>query len=236
MKKILAAALVASAAFSANAVVIWDNLTNNTSGTTTTSTPRFLTGDALSSIADPGTGNFWQVDSVDFKMFIVGAQTFAAGELTVQIRLWNVFDPAATGATNAFSDLAGTISYSMGARTTTGNTLVTVTGATVTPFALAPKTTNFGIDFGFFRNGVKTEDVVMAYKDTAPVVGTSPNGFFRDMNNDGLLQANEATNFANTTNTNAMVRINATPVPEPATLLALAAGAGALISRRRRSR
>ena len=240
MKRLLLPALIGALAANSQAVIIWDNHTGVSGATASTSTPRFLMADSLTTIADAGAGMQWQINSVDFGLAVSGVQSWAAGRLTVKMSFYNNYNPAATGTTPVFSNLAGTYTHAMGGITTTatGTTSFAITGSqAANPFKLAAKSTNFGVTFEFFLDGTRTDLAQIAWRDIAPTVGTSHNGFFRDMNDDGIIAANEASNFANWTNGNARMRVNATavPVPEPASMAALALGAGIVARRRRRN-
>lgn len=213
-------------------------MTGVTQFTTTGSNPGFLIGDGATSIASAGAGNFWKVTSIDFGIFLVGVQSWAAGQVDARIKFYDSYND--TGTDPVFGNLVGTVDYNLGALVSTSNAAFGITGSTLaTPIALPSSLTTLGFTVSFFDNttGGRISTIRSAMTTTiVPTVGTSSNGFYRDANDNGVIESTEkfVFNSANPSD-NVIIRFNgtATPVPEPASMAALGLGAMALIRRRR---
>jgi hypothetical protein len=233
MKKILSLALLASIAAGSQAVVIYDSMTGVTSVSYTSGLPRNMIGEGFSTIA-AASGQVWKVTSIDFAFIVGAAGTY--NNVSVTTSFWNDWNPsAATGS--VFTNQAGdSVIWNFGD--------ITVTGATVYNVSLDFEANGLsfflqdGQDMGFIAdwkvNGVANDNFTMALVDAAPSVGTSGNGFYRDVNNNGILEQSDARSITGWTNTNVVMRVNAEAVPEPATMAVLGLGAAALIRRRRK--
>jgi hypothetical protein len=213
---------------SANADIIWDSVSASTAGsTTTTSSPRFLLGDGATGIVQTTNPNHhWAVDSVDFSLFVLGAQNTAAGQLVAVIELFDGYDSSVTsGAGSPFGASFGTITYSLPALSTTGNTVFTITGAQLEiPIHLNLGQSTLGFTFRILDNGVPTETFLATFRDQLPTIGSGANGFYRDNDNNGIITGADFRTLTGHTNTNMRLRINATAIPEPSMLGLVALG------------
>lgn len=220
--------------------IIWDSVSASTVGsTTTTSSPRFLLGDGASGIVQTANPNdHWMIDSVDFSLFVLGAQVTTGGQLVAEIEFFDGYDSSVTSGTGSpFGQSFGSVFYSLPAINTTGNTVITFTGGPLgNPIHLNVGQSSLGFTFRILDNGNPTETFLAAFRDQLPAVGTGANGFYRDSDNDGIITGADFRTFTGHTNTNMRLRINATAIPEPSAILGLATLGLLGISFRSRSR
>lgn len=240
---ILAIATVLGGASASAQVTIYDAVSDQSSFTTTGSSPRTYMGQAFN--VSGAAGSMPQVTSATVGMFVSGAQTFANVQLRLQI--WGTFNAAATGAADAFSNpVGGPSTFLLGPISTTGNSVFLFTLNFATPITL-PSTMNLGITFNFqtSTDGVTFADntnVVTAMR----IVGAPPipvgqnithggNTFYRNASGrtDFNFNANDARNITNMTQSNNGLAFSLRAIPEPSTWLLLLGGAGALVGLQR---
>jgi hypothetical protein len=237
MKKLMIVAAFATIAAASQAAAIFDNMTGLTGVTTSSSVPGFLFGDGATAIASSGgAGSFWKFTSVDYAFFVLGAQTMASGELGVKIDLFGSYTDLRTGATPVFGTQFGSITANYGAITTTGNAAFTSTLTLGTPINAPVGMTTLGYTVSFTRNNVRTDTVRAGIGNPLnSTVGLSPHGFYRDANDNGIIEGSDWRQFSATEAQNLLIRFNGDAVPEPATMAVLGLGAAALLRRRRKA-
>src|SRR4051812_33616619 len=123
----------------AQAVNVYDGISDLTTFTTTASVPHTYMGQAFN-VSNAG-GATPMVTSMQVGMFVLGAQSFA--DVHVRIQLWGAFNPGATGATTVFSNPlgGGPTTFDVGPITTAGNGVFVFTLTFGSPITL-PSTTN----------------------------------------------------------------------------------------------
>lgn len=216
--------------------------------TTTGSTPRYMMGDDLSTIATPSSNLNWLVDSMSIKIFVLGSGL--AGEnriysgVTMRVRVFETFTPTAAAGTSVFSDQVSDVTWNLGTVTNTSAT----GGAQVFAYNNLPYLANnfqftlqtgqnIGVTVelranGNIDDGLATVLMTGAGNAGAPLIGTSTNGWYRDANTNGIIEATDRRTLTNPSNMQLI--INATAVPEPSAVGLLLVGAVGMIVRRRR--
>lgn len=227
-------------AVSANAqtIVIYDTITSATGATNpvsfTGTLPRHHMADGFSTLTAP-PAMWWRVTRAEVVLVVGAAGTFANS--TARLQFYNDWNHVST-ATPVFGGLASDTTWSLGTVSATGASAFIYTmdfAANNLAFDLVDGQ-SIGLAVTWLVGGLRNDNLTLGVTDAAPVVGSSTNLFYRDVDDDGIIEGNEARFFTNWTNTNAMYRIHAEAVPEPATLLILGAGAAALAARRRRKK
>ncbi len=225
------------------------NQTTN-SFTTTGSTPRNYMADEMSTLALADPANLdWLVDNLGIRLFVSGSgvagQNVVYNDVTMRVRVYNDWDGSALPAgTSVFSDQVSDVIWNLG--TVTNNSATG--GAQAFTFSLDYLSNglqfrlddgqNMGIAVELLVGGVADQRLALLLRNLVgdpgfPAIGTSPNGWYRDSDADGIIETSDRRIFAGT-NSNAHFQINATAVPEPGmTVLALAMAAGMLIRRHR---
>jgi len=228
----------------ASAQVIYDGISDLTSFTTTTSVPHTYMGQAFN--VSNAAGPTPQVTSAQVGMFVIGAQSFA--NVRVRLQLWGTFDPAATGATDAFSNALGApLVFTLGPISTAGNGVFVFTLNFGTGITL-PSTTNLGITFNFqtSSDGINFVDNTNVATAMRAPVGTMPipigqnitsggNAYYRNASGrtDFNFNANDGRVIAGQTQATDGLAFSLTAVPEPSSWLLLLGGAGALVCAQR---
>jgi len=229
MKKLLIPLLLVVMALPASADVIYDTITGATGWSYTSGLPRNREADGMSGIAPP-SGQYWEVTQIDTILIVAAAVNYT--NVTAQVKVWDEWNSAGWGGagTNVFQSLANQTLFTLGPVSTTGVTAYNVSFTYATPFALADEL-NFGIEIQWLADGVKTDNLTIGIRDTLPSVGTGTNLFYRDADNDEVIETTDGRVITGWANTNLGLRVTANAVPEPASLLLLALGT--LVLRRR---
>ncbi|MBL8856196.1 MAG: PEP-CTERM sorting domain-containing protein [Planctomycetaceae bacterium] len=216
--------------------------------TTTGSTPRYLMGDDISTIATPDPNKVWLVDSMSLKVFVFGSgvagQNQVYDAVTMRVRVFETFDASAAAGTSVFSNQVSDVTWNLGTITnnsaTGGNQVFLYSNlpylASNAQFELQTGQ-NIGVTVEFLSNGVINNGLATVLMTGAgnagvPLIGTSTNGWYRDANSNGFLEASDRRTLTNPSNMQLI--INATAVPEPTTVGLLLVGSIGIFVRRRR--
>lgn len=228
----LSIAFAAVAGSSLAQTIVYDTIAGTGATTTTGGTPRSRMADGMSFL-DPGAGLNWSVTSVDFTLFVAGAQNFT--DVTAEVILWNEWNAAGFGGagTNVFQNEAGRQTFSLGPVTTAGTSVFAVNTAFTTPILMSAFN-NVGIEINLLADSAANQNLALGLKDFAPTVGTGTNLFYRDADSNGSIQTTDGRTITGWTNTNVAFTVHADAVPEPASMIALGAGALGVLARRRR--
>lgn len=227
-------ALVAIAC-QANAVLVFDNFDPSANTGTFVGVDDWQGGDRML-LPSPGVGNVWTLNSFSGHMGGSTAGTFS--NIVATLTLYKTV--VTTGAGPAFSDPFGTVSRNLGSFFASGpgsGVDFTMTGlGIVLHSAPTDSSVGYGIKIGFSASGPGV--VVPHYRDMASTVpgSFSSQGWYRDLNDDGLIGADEYQVFEPWANGNLMFELDATAtaVPEPASMLALVLPSLLLVRRRKR--
>ncbi len=187
-----------------------------------------LAGDSFGLIAPPA-GQRWRITTVE----IVTRWT-VAGQYTIDSLGISLYNQTQLGVGSpAFSDLAGSVDVS---RTfSSGELTVHFHRFNDLAIDLAPAPGGIGYGIQLSLNSYTGPGVgTFGYKDLFPSPGTSTNGFFYDINDNGVITGNEFTSVPGWSTPNLVFRLLATPIPEPASIVALGIGVLALIRRRKK--
>jgi hypothetical protein len=230
-------AVGALAASASAQTTIFDTISPTGPGYTTTGTsPRFMLGESFGVAPSGGAG--WILQSMGVGVFVFGN---AGGPQTLNnvqghFRFYNTVSSSTVQTDPAFLNQAGAFTVNFGTiNQTTGAQAFIYNNINISTFNIGLTDGIKGLDVRFTIDGVATEAVTLALRDVVPAVGTTgtpANGFWRDNNNNGIIEVSDARTLG-LTNVNPALSLTANPVPEPATLAALGIGAAALIRRRR---
>ncbi|MCH8978657.1 MAG: PEP-CTERM sorting domain-containing protein [Armatimonadetes bacterium] len=193
-------------------------------------------------LPNPGVGNMWVLNSLTTRY-----GTSTSGMYTNNIARLTVYRTVnLTGTGPAFSDPFGSATQNLNDFFSTGpgqGQIYTISGMSISLNAPPTNpTVGYGIKIDIFQSGGSPNPgfVVPTYVDLASTVAgsSSSQGWYRDLNDDGTLAANEYEIFAPWTNGNLQFEINATasPIPEPASFIVLSLALGSLAAVRRRRR
>ncbi len=225
----------AGLAAGAPAVLIFDNFDPFASTGTFVGLDDFQGGDRMV-LPSAGAGNMWLLNSYTGHM---GGS--ATGTYTNVIGTLSVFRTVNTaGSGPAFSNLIGSVSRSLPSFFASGPAIgIDFTMASLGIALSAPPSNpsvGYGVQISFSASGPGV--VVPHYRNQGSIVpgSSSSQGWYRDLNDNGLLQADEYEVFAPWADGNLMFELDATatPVPEPVTGFALLVPLAALAARRRR--
>lgn len=235
MRRILLGVLCLVAFTSAaSADNIFDTITGGSTGLTTTgSTPRSRMGDGFT-VANQVDGLKWSVETAQLGLFVSGAGTYT--NVTMQVIFWGAWNPSAASG-SVFSNQLSNVTWNLGTVTSTGNQ--------VFPYSLPYASNNLsfvmnsgqtgGIEVNILSGGVANTNLALTLRDQAPTAGSATNGFYRDANSNGILEASDARTFAGVSNANVYARLVASAIgPEPGSMALLLVGTGGLLVRRRR--
>lgn len=237
MKRALVISALAAVVGAQAQTTIFDNVTPPTVGyTTTSSSPRFMLGDSFGVLSSGGAG--WALTGFRAAFFVFSSATPTTfTNVTGTWRFYNDVSTSTTATDPAFNNLAGTVTLNLGTVTqTTANQVFVLNNVDITSLGITLTDGIKGMDVAFQVGGVGTEAITMAMRDVAPAVGTTPtpaNGFWRDNDNNGVINVGDARTLGTGTNLNPGLVLTANAVPEPASMAALGLGALALIRRRR---
>jgi hypothetical protein len=239
VKKALIVASLTIAAAASHAVVIFDSITQATSGVTTTgSVPHSRMADGFAAVA----GN-WHVTELQWATFVFGATTpTTLNNVTLELKVWGTSNNGTSGTTPVFGNNFYSITFNLGnvSQLTTAQAFLFTVDMTAQSlnFGSTGLTDWKGAEWTYKVGGVQDDRLAMGITTQAPVaVGGALDGFYRDANANGVIEGSDFRNFAAPNDhSNIMMKMTASPVPEPATLAALGVGIAAMARRRRRSK
>jgi hypothetical protein len=217
----------------ANADLIYDafnglNQTTN-SFTTTGSTPRNYMADELSTLATPNPNQDWLVDRLGIRVYVAGSgisgQSITYNNVTMHVHVYENWNNSAPAGSSVFTNEASNVIWNLGNVTnnsTTGGALAFTYNLDYAANGLdfiLDNGQNMGIAVEFLVGGVANNSIALLLRSVAgdpglPAIGTSPNGWYRDANANGIIEASDRRVFTGT-NSNAHFQIFATAIPEP---------------------
>ncbi|MEI7984548.1 MAG: PEP-CTERM sorting domain-containing protein [Armatimonadota bacterium] len=245
MKKALTILAVGAASASSFASVVYDALYTDLGQTTlrtitnTGSTPRGKKADVVTLAPLTGTNTFYQLNSLKFTLVNSGTAPFS-NNLDVNMKFWDTNTPGTGATTPLFSGAQGNYNVTFQSFALTNGfftvATVTFTNAVIVPTSLTAPT--FGVEITTSVNGITNDDVSAGLSTMATgsplTVGSSTNGWFRDVNNNGVIDQAEGRIFTGV-DSNLAIAIDATAVPEPASFAVIGLGLIGLVARRRKS-
>jgi hypothetical protein len=231
----LTSLFVVALAAESRAVLVFDNYDLFSSSGTFVGADDWQGGDRVV-LPSPGAGNMWVIDS--FTGRVGGSATGSYSNVQATLTVFKTV--VLTGTGPAFADPLGSATRSISPFFASAPGIGPDFTMSALGIALNSAPSDPGVGYGvriaFSASGPGV--VVPHYRDQQSTVAgsSSSQGWYRDLNDDGTLTANEYEVFAPWADANLMFEMDATatPVPEPATLVALLVPVALVLRRRRR--
>jgi hypothetical protein len=231
---LLVVQLLALAA-NAKAVLVFDNFDPFASTGTFVGVHDVQGGDRMV-LPDPGAGNMWLLNSFTGHMGASAAGTYF--DVTATLTIYRTVFTSGSGP--AFADPMGSSTQNLGSFFASGAGIGPDFTMTALNIALSAPPSNaaagYGVHIVFSASGPGV--VVPHYRNQQSTVpgSSSSQGWYRDVDDSGLITADEYEVFAPWADGNLTFELDATavPVPAPAPLLSLLFPLGLMAVRRRR--
>ena len=219
-------------AATANATLVYDIPT--TALTFTGSTPRATLGDNFA-LPALNAGLTYRINSITFVLIQASS---ALKSITTNVKFFTGVDTAAVAPNPIFSSNVSNVTVGLGANTVTSTSayLITLDYLANNLSFEVPGGSVLGVSLTAKESGQTNNALTFALADAGSTVAGSAwsNGYFRDANDNGIIDPGEGRNIGGWTNGNLVFSIDATVVPEPASLIALTLGTLAVIRRKRK--
>ncbi len=239
-----------SFANTASADLIYDNRPNATDGgtlTTTGSTPRNYMADSMNTLAPPTASQVWEVQTIGWQLFVVGSGQAGVPvtyeNVTARFRVYDTWDSAAPAGTSVFSGLVSDVIWNLGNITNNSSG----GGALAFTYNLNYASNNLAFELGdgqgmgiaieILQNGTKNQNLASIIRGGGfdPIIGTSTNGWYRDANDNGIIEAGDFRTLGSPNSPSHLsLQIDAIAIPEPA-MAGLGVAGVLLLMRRRRA-
>jgi hypothetical protein len=133
------------------------------------------------------------LNRLDFVLVVASAGTFT--NLTAEIAIYNAWDPNATGS--VFSNLAASVTASLGDATTTGATAY-LYQIPMPPGIVLDTNPNKGVVITLRRGGVLDNVLTLGLVNRLPNPGSEvvADLFYRDANDNGIIESTDARTFS----------------------------------------